>query len=45
MKLQEALDRVEQMGNDDVIFARKPWTLESDAEIGALDADLRVPSR
>lgn len=44
MKLREALDRVEKMSQGDVIFARKPWTLESDAEIGTLDPDLRVPA-
>lgn len=43
MKLKEALDQVEQLSEDAVIFARKPWTLEADAEIGQLDNDLRVP--
>jgi hypothetical protein len=43
MRLQEALDRIDQLSDDDVIFARTPWTLDSDAEIGPLDADLRVP--
>ena len=44
MKLQEALDRVMQLSDDDVIFARPPWTLDADAEIGPLDADYRVPA-
>lgn len=44
MKLQEALDRVMQLSDDDVIFARRPWTLDADAEIGPLDADYRVPA-
>lgn len=43
MKLEEALDQVQQLDDDAVIFAKKPWTLESDAEIGPLDSDLRVP--
>ena len=44
MKLREALDRVDQLTDDDVIFARKPWTLDSEAEIGRLDSNYRVPA-
>lgn len=44
MKLREALDQIENLGDDDVIFAQKPWSLESDAEVGVLDANLRVPA-
>lgn len=44
MKLQDALDQIKLVSDDKVIFARKPWTLASDAEVGLLDADLRVPS-
>ena len=43
MKLQDALDRIDQLTDDDVIFARKPWALDADAEIGQLDTSLRVP--
>jgi hypothetical protein len=44
MKLQDALDQVDQVSDDRVIFARKPWTLESEAEIAVFDADFRVPA-
>lgn len=44
MKLQEALDQVDQLNDDQVIFARKPWGPHSDAEIASLDTDLRVPT-
>lgn len=43
MKLENVLDQVDRMNDDAVIFAKKPWTLASDAEVGLLDADLRVP--
>jgi hypothetical protein len=43
MKLQEALDQFAQLTDDDVIFARKPWTLDSEAEIGPFDEGCRVP--
>jgi hypothetical protein len=44
VKLQEALDRVRQLSDDDVIFARPPWKLDADADIGPLDTDYRVPA-
>jgi len=44
MKLRDALDQADNLSDDKVIFARKPWTLETDADIGMLDADLRVPA-
>lgn len=43
MRLESALDQVQQLQGDDVIFAKKPWTLDSEAEIASLDSDLRVP--
>jgi len=43
-RLQETLDQVSKLGDDDVILARRPWTLESEAEIAALDKDYRVPA-
>ena len=44
MKLQEALDQVGQLSDDKVIFARRPWTLDTEAEIGTLEGEnLSVP--
>lgn len=43
VKLQDILDQVTELGEDQVIFARRPWTLDSEAEIGELDDDSRVP--
>ncbi|WP_198119319.1 DUF7716 domain-containing protein [Massilia rhizosphaerae] len=43
MKLQDALDNVKSLSDDKVIFARKPWTLESEADVGLLDFEFRVP--
>jgi hypothetical protein len=43
MKLQELLDQVVHLNDDDVIFAAMPWTLTSDAEVGQLDDEGRVP--
>jgi hypothetical protein len=43
MKLENALDQIEKMADDDVIFAKRPWTLDSEALGGELDANYRVP--
>jgi hypothetical protein len=43
MNLKEALDQIANSGEDDVIFARRPWSLDVDAQIGTLDPDGRVP--
>lgn len=43
MKLKEVLDLVNELSEDQVFFARRPWSQESEAEIGLLDADFRVP--
>ncbi len=43
MKLEQALDQINGLTDDDVVFARKPWSMESEALIGQLDRDLRVP--
>jgi hypothetical protein len=44
MKLQEALDQVGQLPDDKIIFARRPWTLDTEAEIGTLEEEnLSVP--
>src|SRR5580693_4783212 len=44
MTLQEALSGIENLGDDDVIFARKPWTLDTEAEVGHFDAGSRIPT-
>lgn len=43
MKLQEAIDQIAELGDEEVIFARRPWTLDSDAHIGVFDENFRVP--
>ena len=45
MKLINALDQIQetQDENNDVIFAKKPWTLDSEADVRPLDVDLHVP--
>jgi hypothetical protein len=44
MKLREALDQVGHLDDDKVIFARRPWILDTEAEIGRLDDEsLGVP--
>jgi hypothetical protein len=43
MKLVQALDEIGRLKGDEVIFARKPWDMNSDASIGQLDSDFRVP--
>lgn len=43
MRLENALDQVEDLSDEYVIFARRPWNLNSDAKIGQLDNDFRVP--
>lgn len=44
MKLRDALDQIDTLSDDDVIFARRPWRLDSDAEIERLDAGHRAPA-
>lgn len=43
MTLKDAFDRVLILRDDDVIFAARPWTLTSEAEIGPFDSDYRIP--
>lgn len=43
MTLGSILDSIEQLNADDVVFAEKPWRLDSRAEIGQLDQGFRVP--
>ncbi len=44
MTLQDALNGLDKLDDDDVIFARRPWTAESEAEIGRFDASSRIPA-
>jgi hypothetical protein len=48
LTLEEALDEIQKLHGDEVIFARKPWRMESDALIGlfdiAADGEYRVPT-
>src|SRR5262245_52127076 len=44
MTLAEAIARIEDAGQDSVIFARKPWSGSAEALIGSLDHDLKVPA-
>jgi hypothetical protein len=44
MTLQEVLNDIENLGEDDVIFARKPWVLDTEAEIGHLNVDYGIPA-
>jgi hypothetical protein len=43
VKLENILDLVEQLNDDDVIFAKKPWTFDSEAEVGQLDSSFKGP--
>jgi len=44
MILQDALDQIENLSDAQVIFARKPWTFDAEAEIGELDENFCVPA-
>jgi hypothetical protein len=43
MMLGNVLGQISQLENGEVIFAKKPWTLSSEADVGRLDIDFRVP--
>jgi|SRR5687768_6627752 hypothetical protein len=43
MKLKEALDQIDSLDESKVVFARKPWGLESEAVVDELDDQMRVP--
>lgn len=43
MKLSQAIDAVINSDESSVIFAKKPWQLDSNAIIDNLDEDYRVP--
>lgn len=42
--LAGVLDRIVNLNDDEVIFAREPWTLETEALIGRLDANCGIPA-
>ena len=44
MRLQDALDHIDTLSDDDVIFAKKPWRMDCEARIDQLDAESRVPA-
>jgi hypothetical protein len=43
MKLKEALDQIDSLDDSSVVFARRPWALDSEAVVDKLDDQLRVP--
>ena len=43
MKLEEAFDQIDSLTCEDVTFAKRSWQLESEALIGKLDENFRVP--
>lgn len=43
MKLEEAFDKIDGLSEDEVIFAKRPWQFDSEALIGKLDENFRVP--
>lgn len=43
MKLKEALDQIDSLDESAVVFARRPWTLDSEAVVDRLDGEMRVP--
>jgi hypothetical protein len=45
MTLERALEQIERLMDDDVVFARKPWIFASQTTIGKLDCELRVPQK
>jgi hypothetical protein len=44
MHLQDALDQINALDDEDVIFAKKPWHMGSEAAIARLDSSLKTPS-
>lgn len=45
MNLAEALDQVEDLDDDLVIFAKEPWSLHTDAMVDLLDDEFRPPQK
>lgn len=44
MNLHDVLDQINELDDDKVICARRPWTFEAEAVVGRLDGNLRVPN-
>lgn len=42
MRLKDALCQIQTLDDDAVIYARRPWMLDSDAEIGKFVADFSI---
>jgi len=44
MLLRDILHNILCIDEDSVIFAKRPWTLDSEAEIGKFDPGSRIPT-
>ncbi len=44
MQLRSILQDLESINEDFVIFAKRPWTLDSEAEVGEFDPGYRIPA-
>jgi hypothetical protein len=43
MKLRDVLHGIWNVNEGAVVFVKRPWTLDSDAEIGSYDEGYRIP--
>jgi len=43
MRLSDAISNLSNLDYNDVIFARKPWTPKSEADVAPLDQEFRAP--
>jgi hypothetical protein len=43
MTLEEILRNPERLGDDDVVYAKRPWTLEAEARVLQFSVDETVP--
>jgi hypothetical protein len=43
MTLEEALNQIDHLADDEVIFAKRPWRAVTEAQIGRLDENFGVP--
>lgn len=43
MNLTDVLDKISELSDEEVIFARKPWRPESEVVVGELDSTYRPP--
>jgi hypothetical protein len=44
MQLKEILHDLQTIDEDAVILAKRPWTLDSEAEVGRFDPGARIPT-